>query len=184
MIVLRTTRRFRGAITVIAVLAIIFLVGPPAPSSNSAASDGTHVRFAASVATTELAPLPRRAATYRYHELQHGVWGVGDTTGRLPLLQVVRARTDSAAPANVVLDAAVRDRAASLRALTGAPVVIARRTVFGGYPGAMVTASDGKLMRTQFLATRGRALFVATVLHAPGDAADATELLDALRFAS
>lgn len=182
MDVLRITRRFRGAIAVIAVLALILLVGPPAPASNSRAADGTRVRFSPSVPSAEPAPPIGQAVTYRFHELRTGVWGVGASVDRLPLLQVVRARTDSGVSASVVLDAAVRGRAARLQALVGAPAEVTRRTVFGGYQGAVVTAGDGRVVRTQYLTVRDGSLYVATVLYAPADADMVGDLLDALRF--
>lgn len=181
MAVVRVTRRYLGVLSVLALVGLILLVGPPDRSSSSS-DPYANIDLSPPLATDVIAPDRTKLAANGLHRLDVGVWASGATIRDLPMLEVRGQDASSAARDNDILEAAVEHRATQLRT-SGATISTTSRIVFGELPGVELHATDGGVEQVTWLAAYRHALYTATVYARRDQSRAADALLDTLRFA-
>ena len=182
MAVVRVTRRYAGVLSVLALIGVILLVGPPeTPATSSAAY--ADIDFSPVLRTDRLKPDTTLPGAARFQRLDIGVWSSGVSRRDLPVLEIHGQTASPKARDNDILEAAVDIRSKALRE-DGATISTSSRIVFGDQPGVELRSSRGNVDQTTWLGVRDHTLYVATVLHAPDQLRAAAALLDTLRMRS
>ncbi|MCW2972499.1 MAG: hypothetical protein JWN72_772 [Thermoleophilia bacterium] len=175
MAVMRVTRRYAGVLSVLALIGLILLVGPP---ETPATTTGSYpdIDFSPVLQTDRLEPDTTLPAAARYRRLGIGVWSSGATTRDLPVLEIHGQTASPRARDNDILEAAVELRRTKLRE-AGATSSTSSQIVFGDQPGVVLRSSRGNVDQTTWLGVRDHTLYTATVVHAPDQLRAADALL-------